>query len=188
MRSMHVIDALSAYVDGALKEGERAQVERHLETCEDCRRHLSALRDLVATVRSAEPVAAPEGFRAQVRARVEQMGPSPTVARRWPNIPMPWRVISAAAAVLVVGIFAANLLRTQGPVAMREVNVPGESQAASGDRLRSAAPSAPEVAQRTIPKQRPSVVRGIVLIALPVLILSTLAWIAIRRRRSRRAW
>ncbi|HET6782140.1 MAG TPA: zf-HC2 domain-containing protein [bacterium] len=188
MRSMHVTDALSAYVDGALREGERTQVERHLETCEDCRRHLSALRDLVATVRSAEPVAAPEGFRAQVRARVEQMDPRPDVARRWPSIPLPWRVVSAAAAVLGIGIFAASLLRTQGPAAMRELDKPGESQIASGDRLRSAAPSAPEVAQRTLPKQRPSVVRGIVLIALPVLALSTLAWIAIRRRRSRRAW
>jgi len=151
MRSMHVTDALSAYVDGALNEGERAHVERHLETCEDCRRHLSALRDLVTTVRSVEPVAAPEGFRAQVRSRVEQIGARPAATRWWPSLPMPWHVLSAAAAVLVMGIFALNLLRTEGPVAMREFRGPGDSPAVTGDRMKSGAPSAPEVAQRALP-------------------------------------
>lgn len=163
MRSMHVTDALSAYVDGALNEGERAHVERHLETCEDCRHHLSALRDLVTTVRSVEPVAAPEGFRAQVRARVEQIGARPAATTRWwPSLPMPWRVLSAAAAVLVIGIFAVNLLRTEGPVAMREFRGPGESPAVTGDRMRSAAPSAPEGAQRAMPGQNTLALRRVI--------------------------
>lgn len=163
MRSMHVTDALSAYVDGALNEGERAHVERHLETCEDCRHHLSALRDLVTTVRSVEPVAAPEGFRAQVRARVEQIGARPAATTRWwPSLPMSWRVLSAAAAVLVIGIFAVNLLRTEGPVAMREFRGPGESPAVTGDRMRSAAPSAPEGAQRAMPGQNILALRRVI--------------------------
>lgn len=163
MRSMHVTDALSAYVDGALNEGERAHVERHLETCEDCRHHLSALRDLVTTVRSVEPVAAPEGFRAQVRARVEQIGARPAATTRWwPSLPMPWRVLSAAAAVLVIGIFAVNLLRTEGPVAMREFRGPGDSPAVTGDRMRSAAPSAPEGAQRAMPGQNTLALRRVI--------------------------
>jgi len=151
MRAMHVTDALSAYIDGALREGERAQVERHLETCEDCRRHLAALRDLVTTVRSAEPISAPDGFRAQVRARVEQIDVRPAMARRWPSIPIPWRVISAAAAVVVVTIFAVNLLRPQGPVAMREFRARVDTPGMTGDRMKSGAPSAPEVAQRALP-------------------------------------
>lgn len=196
MRTVHVTDALSAYVDGALNEGERAQVERHLETCEECRRHLTALRDLVTLVRSSEPIGAPEGFRAQVRARVEQMGARPSATRRWPVMPLPWRVIGAAAAVAIIGIFAVNLLRTQGPVAMREIRAPApsDSQAVTRDQVKSGAdrmnaetPSAPEIAQRTIPGQR-SVARRVALTALPVLTLGALAWIAIRRRRLRRAW
>jgi hypothetical protein len=163
MPSMHVTGALSAYVDGALNEGERAHVERHLETCEDCRHHLSALRDLVTTVRSVEPVAAPEGFRAQVRARVEQIGARPAATTRWwPSLPMPWRVLSAAAAVLVIGIFAVNLLRTEGPVAMREFRGPGDSPAVTGDRMRSAAPSAPEGAQRAMPGQNTLALRRVI--------------------------
>lgn len=194
MRTVHVTDALSAYIDGALKEGERAQVERHLEVCEECRRHLTALQDVVTLVRSSEPICAPEGFRAQVRARVEQMKIRPEGTRRWPVIPLRWRVITAAAAVAVIGIVAVNL-RTQDRVALREVGPPPAGQGATenqmkpgADRVKVEPPAAPDIAQRTAPARRPHMLRRVVLAALPVLALSALAWLVVRRRRWRRAW
>lgn len=154
MRSVHVTDLISAYIDGALSEAERVQVEAHLEHCDECRRHVGALREVVTLVRSAEPVSAPEGFRAQVRTRVERIAAPASRSWRWPALPLSWRVISAAAAVLVIGIFAVNLLRPEGPRTVTEIfREPQavEGPSISGDRTRSAAPLSPGAAQRAVP-------------------------------------
>jgi predicted anti-sigma-YlaC factor YlaD len=186
MQTVHVTDTLSAYIDGALRAGERAHVDRHLKTCEECRRHLEALRDLIALVQSAEPVVAPEGFRAEVRSRVGQMNSRQNAARRWPAIPIHWRVIAAAAAVAVIGIFAINVLRTEGPVATRDFSAGDSREALTGERLKSqppsAAPSARDEAQRSVPRQSPPTQR-LVIPTLLVLALGLLVWLAVRRRR-----
>lgn len=201
MRIVHVTDALSAYIDGELPPNERAQVERHLETCEDCRRRLAGLRTVVTLVRSSEPISAPEGFRAHVRARVEQMGHGQTT-RRWSVIPLSWRLIGAAAAVAIIGIFAVSLVRTERPVAMREIDAQNEGRLAapqrersSADKMRSEAPAAqrsseaptaPEFGKRPTPAQRPRTVQRLIVLALPAMALGALAWMVVRRRRRQR--
>ena len=46
--NQHATEHLSAYVDGDLDEGARAEVERHLRTCASCAAELDGLRRLVA--------------------------------------------------------------------------------------------------------------------------------------------
>lgn len=160
MRSVHVTEALSAYLDGALSDAERGQIERHLDTCDECRGHLAALREVVTLVRTAEPVNAPEGFRARVRAKVEQIAAQGRSRRLWPPLPLSWRTISAAAAVLVIGIFAVNLLRTQGPQAI----VGLEKEAVEGPAVDRSAPNArgPERVQRATDVPGPLTARRII--------------------------
>ena len=65
-------DDLAAYALGSLPEAEAGAVERHLESCEDCRERLQWLSPAVgALAESAPPVEPPEGLKARVMAEVE---------------------------------------------------------------------------------------------------------------------
>lgn len=115
MRSGHVRELLSDYLDDQVSAEERDRITRHLDTCQACRDHLAALQAVVGLVRSVEPVGAPESLRAQVRARVEQMHRAPAVLRwgEWPRVPVTWRTVGGMAAALLIVVFTANLLGPQ---------------------------------------------------------------------------
>ncbi len=144
MMTGHVTELLSAYLDGQVSTDERGRIAAHLEVCDACRAHLESLRKTVAVLRGAEPVRAPEGFRAQVRARVEAEARRP--ARRWRLPPMTWSWKTAGAVVTValIGLFTVNVLREQFPASLGERGVPKGvlTPPASVDR---AAPSRPGV-------------------------------------------
>ena len=59
---------LNDYVDDALGGGERAEIERHLTTCPDCRRIVDGLRELRRRVSALEPMQPP----ARVWRRIER--------------------------------------------------------------------------------------------------------------------
>ena len=100
---------LNDYVDAALGRGERAEVERHLATCPDCRRIVDDLRELGQRVSSLEPMQPParawrrierELRRAVERsAAVEPRGGRAAATARSLRSPIVWL---AAAAVLVL--------------------------------------------------------------------------------------
>jgi len=46
---------LSGYLDGELRVGRRAQVERHVHDCPECRAALAALRALLSRIRGLPP-------------------------------------------------------------------------------------------------------------------------------------
>jgi hypothetical protein len=108
---------LSSYVDDEVTAEEAQRIGRHLEACAACRVDLAALQGVVGVLRSVPPVAAPPDLRVAIRSRVEQAGP-PSPRRglghlpnlRWPRLAAPWRPIAAAVAVVVIGVYAANLL------------------------------------------------------------------------------
>jgi hypothetical protein len=112
-------DALSAFLDGGMTARERSGVTTHLQTCEECRAHLDALRHVVAVLHTSEPVQAPEGFRQQVRTRIAARASRP--ARPWglPSWTLSWKAAAATAAIVVIGLATANVLREQLPVARR---------------------------------------------------------------------
>ena len=51
--------ALNDYVDDALGRAERAEIERHLATCAECRQTVDDLRELGRRVASLEPMQPP---------------------------------------------------------------------------------------------------------------------------------
>ena len=91
MNTQHVTELLSAYLDGQVGSDERARITAHLDTCGACRAQLESLRKTVMLLRAAEPVRAPEGFRAQVRARVTSEAGRPARAWRLPALSWSWR-------------------------------------------------------------------------------------------------
>lgn len=134
MQASHVKESLSAYIDDQLSAAERASINEHLGTCEECRRHLESLRKTVTLVQSGDPIRAPEGFGAQVRARVEQAARQTSFAPRWPHLRWSWRTAGAVAAVLLIGVFSFNLLLRDRSLSLR--SVPREQTGEVGDATR----------------------------------------------------
>lgn len=109
---------LGPYVLDALGAEERASFESHLEGCDTCRRELMELRSVPIGLSEATEEAPPEGLRARIllaAAQTDQLAPEPSrdqhdrngdrEAARWP-----FRVVAAAAAVLVVAVAGLSYL------------------------------------------------------------------------------
>ena len=104
----HVLDDLTAYLDGALGARERAQVEAHLEACDSCRASRDRLTGALSVLARVPHAAAPSdaferGFYARLEAQRRGRPERPRL-RDW----LTWRwaapalTTAAVAAMLVV--------------------------------------------------------------------------------------
>lgn len=110
------IHALSgAYAVNAVDEFERAQFERHLADCADCRSEVDSLRETAALLSETSASTPPDSLRASVLAGIQTVRPLPPVVvsaaergratrRRFPAL------VAAAAALIVVGGVGATVL------------------------------------------------------------------------------
>jgi anti-sigma factor RsiW len=112
-------DTLAAYLLGALPEDERAEFERHLETCERCRDEAASLQSSVDVLAVAVPPVKPprelrDRIMREVRAEAELLNAAGTGADRPPArrrglrglFPRPAITAAAAAGALALGILA----------------------------------------------------------------------------------
>jgi Putative zinc-finger len=115
--------ALGVYVLGAIDPAERAQVDEHLSSCQECREELASLAGLPAMLRKvpiveAERLAAPE--QDPELAGVPSAEMLTSLIARTANVRRihRWRTVAAAAAVAIValggGAFVANALQSPG--------------------------------------------------------------------------
>jgi len=65
---------LSAYLDGQLTSRETGRIERHLETCAECRAELEALRHTVGLLRMVPEARPPRSFLLPVSETAQQRG------------------------------------------------------------------------------------------------------------------
>jgi len=72
MKCAGIKEILSQYIDGMLGDRERAALEEHLSTCENCREELDSLRALVQELGALEPVKAPADFLGKIHERLAQ--------------------------------------------------------------------------------------------------------------------
>jgi anti-sigma-K factor RskA len=104
---MSEIHALSgAYAVDALDEHERAQFERHLAECADCRAEVDSLRGAAASLADAVAATPPPQLRADVLAAITKVRPLPPLPNQLPGNGRGRRfrgLLVAAAAVAVVG-------------------------------------------------------------------------------------
>ncbi|QIK75042.1 anti-sigma factor [Nocardioides piscis] len=95
-----------AYALDAVDEFERAQFERHLAECEDCRLEVASLRETTALLAESVAVPPPASLRDSVLAGITQVRPLPPVveppARRAAWFPL--LVAASVAAILGVGV------------------------------------------------------------------------------------
>ncbi len=104
---MTEIHALSgAYAVDALDDIERAQFERHLAECAECRAEVASLRSTAALLAETTATAPPEGLRhkvladiATVRPLPPTVGPGAAPRRRFRLAPL----VAAAAVIAAVG-------------------------------------------------------------------------------------
>ncbi|MGH2710938.1 MAG: anti-sigma factor family protein [Actinomycetota bacterium] len=74
----HPEELLAEYVDDALSAGERARVEEHLSTCQQCREEVELSTSALAILASVPELEAPPGVALAVRRR-ERQAPSRVV-------------------------------------------------------------------------------------------------------------
>ncbi|KAA6456193.1 zf-HC2 domain-containing protein [Acidobacteria bacterium AB60] len=69
----HVWDYLSAYIDGDVDPDLRAQIDRHLETCEICSAVLDSTRNVVVLIADERVFELPAGFSKRLHERIDAM-------------------------------------------------------------------------------------------------------------------
>ncbi|WP_148615261.1 anti-sigma factor [Nocardioides rubriscoriae] len=114
------IHALSgAYAVDAVDEFERAQFERHLADCDDCRAEVDSLRAAAALIGETSAMTPPDSLRASVLAGIQTVRPLPPVVvavadrgrstrRRFPAL------VAAAAALITIGGVGATVIDLAG--------------------------------------------------------------------------
>ena len=68
----HVWEHISAYIDGEVDAGLRAQIARHLETCEICSAILDSTRNVVVLVADGRVFELPAGFSERLHTRLDK--------------------------------------------------------------------------------------------------------------------
>src|SRR4051812_15404183 len=106
-------ESIQELIDGTIGAIRRAELERHLADCAECRSFLADMEAIRATADSLDPLQPPDGVWLQIAGRLRQEGrvqaPPAPVPSRAPRYAM---LAIAASLVLAVGV-AIGLLVTQ---------------------------------------------------------------------------
>ena len=148
-------EVLSAYLDGKATLEEQRIVDTHLATCGTCREHLRELGQTARWVHALDPVPLPMEFRRTVRAHLQQ---DHRARRFWPiNWRPSWRIVGTATAVVLIGLFAINLVQQMlPPQAIRLANELKRAAPGSPPQPSSANRAAMESSREPIVAQPPS--------------------------------
>jgi anti-sigma factor RsiW len=68
----HVWDHISAYIDGEVDAELRAEIDKHLETCEICSAVLDSTRNVVVLYADGRIFELPAGFSERLHERLEK--------------------------------------------------------------------------------------------------------------------
>jgi hypothetical protein len=149
----HVLDRLSAYLDGELAPADRQAVEAHLGVCDECARHLEDLAAVDELAR-ALPLEAPGGYFEALPARVRfKVAPRRRVSRvpAWS-----WAAGAVAAAVLVAVVTPALLKRNpelaEVPRSVAPAAGPAATEASGGATEPSSDAKAPAGRPKPLPQ------------------------------------
>jgi anti-sigma factor RsiW len=75
----HVWDYISAYIEGEVDAALRAEIDKHLETCEICSAVLDSTRNVVVLVADGRVFELPAGFSKRLHERLDvELQPSET--------------------------------------------------------------------------------------------------------------
>ncbi len=69
----HVWEHISAYIDGDVAADLRAEIDRHLETCEICSAVLDSTRNVVVLMADERVFELPAGFSKRMHERIDEV-------------------------------------------------------------------------------------------------------------------
>ena len=72
MKCKNIAVELSNYLDGELDSATMAEVQRHLERCEDCRLLVDTTRKTIQIYCNSEPIPLPDDVRERLHKALEQ--------------------------------------------------------------------------------------------------------------------
>jgi RNA polymerase sigma-70 factor (ECF subfamily) len=150
--SEHQTDLLGAYVLGVLEPGEEMGVQRHLDTCEMCRREVGELREMEAALGELPPEAfiegPPDGADLLLQRTLREMRAETSRENRVR------RVLWAAAAVVVVaGVLVGGTVLGRGtaPTGTVAQPAPSASEVPGTRHLTGSGPTGTTMAVAVIP-------------------------------------
>ena len=120
-------DAVQELVDGTLGPIRRAELQTHLDVCDDCRALLGDLQKIRASASSLDPVQPPPHIWLQIANQLRQEGRAASV----PQSPRRHVAMLAIAATLLLSVGAALYMLLPGTPATPAVNAP-QTAAAGG--------------------------------------------------------
>lgn len=130
MKENHICDfpeqKISAYQDGELSPAEAEEVQKHLETCEACRKLLAEYREITALMKevlSEEPseLIDQDALWAKIEPNIQCR---PSLWDRflgWIRVPFVWAPAAVAAAAAVLFFVVVPLQNTQAPLTTSRV-------------------------------------------------------------------
>ncbi len=68
----HVWEHISAYIDGEVEAELRAEIDKHLETCEICAAVLDSTRNVVVLLADERVFEIPAGYSKRLHERIER--------------------------------------------------------------------------------------------------------------------
>jgi anti-sigma factor RsiW len=98
------VESFSAYVDGELSPALRAEVDKHLATCIQCRTSLERFRLTLGGLGRLKTAGAPKSFLSDVQRQINQRSRGRFFGRRWMlfgRIPFEWVSLAMIMAMLV---------------------------------------------------------------------------------------
>ncbi len=98
------VESFSAYVDGELSPALRAEVDKHLATCIQCRTSLERFRLTLGGLGRLKIAGAPKSFLSDVQRQINQRSRGRFFGRRWMlfgRIPFEWVSLAMIMAMLV---------------------------------------------------------------------------------------
>ncbi len=136
----HPEELLAGYVDGALSEEERAEVDAHLATCRTCREEMELSARAVAALAELPEEPVPLGVMNPVAAEIRRRTAGPPPAPWWGKLQWAAGLAAAAALVAVVAVALPRLgereesagLRAEAGGASPAEAVPGADAALTG--------------------------------------------------------
>lgn len=148
MNCTRMEELIDDFVDGRLPEGDRREVEEHIEHCAACRRAVEQLRSLVKRAAALPQEIQPaRDLLPGIRRAVEQR-PAPPASRSW----IGWAALAASVLLLVTLGLTTMTLRERGKEAAQAAPAPDamtEIRAAEQEYLKAA-----ELLAEALDKQR----------------------------------
>jgi anti-sigma-K factor RskA len=129
---------VGAYVLDAVDDVERAQFDRHLRECGECRAEVDELRETSARLAGGAWAVPPPSLRANVLATIATTRQvSPAVPHKSRRPVSRWRLVTAAAAVVVAAAGAATVTYVVQDQRVRDEHATAEAARADQARVRA---------------------------------------------------